>query len=55
MGIDLLETLRKVMKALIYTCLHTILQLHDVLNRFRNKIVKGTAIWDCRLLYRISA
>ena len=43
-GIGLVETLYKVVEALIKTCLCSSLQMHDILHEFRAGRGKGTAI-----------
>ena len=45
----MIETLWKVVEALIYTRLHTILLLHDVLYGFRYRRGAGTALVELKL------
>ena len=53
-GISLLETLWKVVEALIDTCLHAILQMHDVLHGFRAGRGSGTTIMELKLAQELS-
>ena len=48
-GISLLETLWKVVGALINTCLSASLHMHDVLHGFREGRGTGTAIMELKL------
>ena len=53
-GISLLETLWKVVEALIDNCLRAILQMHDVLHRFMTEIWTGTATMELNLAQELS-
>ena len=53
--ISLIETLWKVMEALIYNRLHTILQLHDDLHGFRSGREMGTAIIELKLAQELAS
>ena len=48
-GIDLLETLFKVVEALVDTRLRAILQCHNVLHGFREGRGTGTAIMELKI------
>ena len=48
-GIGILDTLWKVVEALIDTRLRASLQFHDVIHRFRDGRIMGTAIMDMKL------
>ena len=52
--IVLLETLWKVVEALIYTCLHASLQFHDALHGFRAGQGTGTAIMELKLVQELA-
>ena len=54
-GIGLLETLWKVVEALIDTRLRTILQLNGVLNGFRARRGAGTAIMELNLAQELAS
>ena len=53
-GIGLLETLWKVVEALIDTCLHASLQMHKVLYGFRVGRGTGTAIMKLKLVQELA-
>ena len=52
-GIGLLETLWKVVEAMIDTCLQASLQMHNVIHRFRDGIGTGTAIMELKLAHEL--
>ena len=54
-GIGLMETLCKVVEALIDTRLHASLQLHDVLHRFWSKRGMEMSIMELKLAQDISS
>ena len=54
-GIGLLETLWKVVEALIDTHLRSSLQMHDVLHRFRFGKGTGAAIMELSLTKELSS
>ena len=54
-GIGLLETLWKVVEALVYTCLHTILQFHEVLHGFKAGRGTGTAIMELKIAQELAS
>ena len=54
-GVVLLKALWKVVEALIYTCLCAILQMHNVLHRFRARRWMGTAIMKLKRAQNISS
>ena len=53
-GIVLLETLWKVVEALIDTCLHVSLQMHGVLHKFRSRRGMGASIMELKLARELS-
>ena len=54
-GIGLLETLWKVVEAMIDSCLRASLQLHDVLNGFRDGRRTGMAIMELKLSQELTS
>ena len=52
-GISLLETLWKVVEVLINTHLQASLHMHDVLHRFRDGRVTGTATMELNLAHEL--
>ena len=54
-GIDLLESLRKVVEAIIDTCLRASVHLHDVLHEFLAVRGKGTAISEINMEQELSS
>ena len=54
-GIGLLETLWKVVEALIYTRLIASIQFHDVIHRFWEERGMGTAIMDLNIVQELAS
>ena len=54
-GISLLETLWKVVEALIKACLRASLHMHDVLHRFRAGRGTGAAIMELKIPQELSS
>ena len=54
-GFGLIDTLCKVVEALIYTCLHAILQMHVILHGFRYRRGTGAAIMELDITQELSS
>ena len=54
-GISMLETLWKVVEALIDTCLRASLQMNNILHGFRKGIGMGTAIMELKLAHELAS
>ena len=55
LGIGLLETLWRVVEAIIYTCLRASIQFHDVLHGFRSRRVTGRALMELNIMQMLAS